>query len=109
MAAPHSATPGASMTSRSMARRDFGALVAAALGAAAWARPAVRLQEGWTSLWNGKDFDGWTTWMQRPEPSSDVPGLAKGANGRYTEPIGSGRDPLNVFSIAQDIDGRPAI
>ena len=64
---------------------------------------------GWTSLWNGRDFDGWTTWMQRPEPGSEVPGLRRDEDGRYTEPIGSGRDPLNVFTIASDVDGRPAI
>ena len=95
------------MTSRSIGRRDFGALVVGTLGAAAFARPQP--QDGWTSLWNGKNLDGWTTWMQRPEPTSEVPGLAKGANGRYTEPIGSGRDPLNVFTISPDLDGRPAI
>ena len=66
-------------------------------------------QSGWTSLWNGKNLDGWTTWMRQPEPSSDVPGLARGADGRYTEPIGSDRDPLKVFSVAPDVDGAPAI
>ena len=66
-------------------------------------------QSGWTTLWNGKDLDGWTTWMRQPEPGSAVPGLKKDANGRYTEPIGSGRDPLEVFSVLRDVDGRPAI
>lgn len=95
------------MTPRSMRRRDFGALALGTLGAAAFARQAP--QDGWTTLWNGKDFDGWTTWMQRPEPTSEVPGLARDANGRYTEPIGSGRDPLKVFTVEPDLDGRPAI
>src|SRR5260221_11193896 len=31
---------------------------------------AIRAETGWTSLWNGSDFDGWTTWMRQPEPSS---------------------------------------
>jgi hypothetical protein len=66
-------------------------------------------QSGWTPLWNGKDLDGWTTWMRQPEPGSDVPGLKKDANGNYTEPIGSGRDPLKVFTVLRDVDGRPAI
>ena len=70
---------------------------------------AVRAQSGWTSLWNGKDLDGWTTWMQKPSSTSDVPGLKRDADGKYTEPIGSGRDPLKVFTIARDVDGRPAI
>lgn len=70
---------------------------------------AVHADNGWTPLWNGKDFTGWSTWMQRPQPTSEVPGLARGADGKYTEPIGSGRDPLKVFTIADNVDGRPAI
>ena len=31
------------------------------------------------------------------------------ADGKYTEPIGSGRDPLKVFTVVNDVDGRPAI
>jgi hypothetical protein len=93
-------------------RREFGAVTVGALGAAVSPK-AVRAQQqaapAWTSLWNGKDLTGWTTWMQRPEPTSNVPGLQKNANGRYTEPIGSGRDPLEVFTVAQNVDGRPAI
>ena len=69
----------------------------------------VRAEPGWTPLWNGTDFDGWTTWMQQPAPTSDVPGLKRDADGKYTEPIGSGRDPLKVFTIVSDVDGRPAI
>jgi hypothetical protein len=64
---------------------------------------------GWTPLWNGKDLNGWTTWMQRPEPTSQVPGLARGADGSYTEAIGSNRDPLKVFTVVPDVDGKPAI
>jgi len=66
-------------------------------------------QSGWTPLWNGKDLDGWTTWMQRPEPTSEVPGLKRDADGKYLEPIGSGRDPLNVFTVETNVDGQPAI
>jgi len=69
---------------------------------------AIRAESGWTSLWNGTNLDGWTTWMQQPAPSSEVPGLARAADGKYTEPIGSGRDPLKVFTV-QNVDGRPAI
>jgi hypothetical protein len=70
---------------------------------------AVHAQSGWTPLWNGKDLDGWATWMQAPAPSSEVPGLKRDADGKYTEPIGSGRDPLKVFTVVRDVDGRPAI
>src|SRR5215510_14591954 len=62
-------------------------------------------QSGWTSIWNGMNLDGWTTWMRQPEATSEVPGLARGADGKYTDPIGSGRDPLNVFTVAPDVDG----
>jgi hypothetical protein len=70
---------------------------------------STHAQSGWTPLWNGKNLDGWSTWMQRPSPSSEVPGLQRDANGRYTEPIGSGRDPLKVFTVDSDVDGRAAI
>ena len=33
----------------------------------------------------------------------------EGRDGKYTEPIGSGRDPLKVFTVRRDVDGRPAI
>ena len=66
-------------------------------------------QSGWTPLWNGKNLDGWTTWMQQPAASSDVPGLKRDGDGKYTEPIGSDRDPLKVFTVVNDVDGKPAI
>jgi hypothetical protein len=98
------------MPSSTIRRRDFGALAFGALGAAVAGSPlGAARQDGWTSLWNGKDFSGWTTWMQRPEPSSEVEGMTRNAQGRYTDPIGTGRDPLKVFTILPDVDGRPAI
>src|SRR6059058_2766963 len=69
----------------------------------------VRADNGWTPLWNGRNLDGWSTWMRQPEPTSEVPGLKRGPDGKYVEPIGSGRDPLKVFSVVGDVDGRPAI
>lgn len=91
-----------------MRRREFGMLALGTMGAIAAAGRAEAALE-WTPLWNGRDFTGWTTWMQKPEAASDVPGLAKDANGKYTEPIGSGRDPLKVFTVVPDVDGKPAI
>jgi hypothetical protein len=79
-------------------------LAAALLGAT-----VTHAQTEWKSLWNGKDLSGWTTWLARPEPGSVVPGLAKDANGRYVEPIGSNRDPLNIFTVVSNVDGRPAM
>jgi hypothetical protein len=69
---------------------------------------ALAADEEWRSLWNGKDLSEWTTWLKRPEPTSDVPGLAKGPDGKYREALGMDRDPLNVFSLVE-IDGQPAI
>lgn len=69
----------------------------------------MRAPNDWTPLWNGRDLDGWTTWMRQPSPQSDVPGLARDADGKYTEPIGSGRDPLKVFTVVPNVDGQPAI
>jgi hypothetical protein len=69
----------------------------------------IRAESGWIPLWNGTDLDGWTTWMQQPAPTSVIPGLTRDADGKYIEPIGSGRDPLNVFAVARNVDGRPAI
>jgi hypothetical protein len=69
----------------------------------------VHAETGWTPLWNGTNLDGWTTWMREPEPSSEVSGLKRDAKGEYAEPIGSGRDPLKVFTVVDDVDGQPAI
>jgi Domain of Unknown Function (DUF1080) len=70
---------------------------------------SVQADRDWTPLWNGRNLDGWTTWMQAPSPTSDVPGLKRGPDGKYLEPIGSGRDPLEVSTVAGNVDGRPAI
>lgn len=70
---------------------------------------AIRAQTGWTPLWNGTNLDGWTTWMRQPASSSEVPGLKRDVDGKYAEPIESGRDPLRVFIVLSNVDGRPAI
>ncbi len=60
-----------------------------------------------TSLFNGKDLTGWYTFQRPPEPSSLVEGLQK-LNGKYVEPIGLDKDPLQVFTVVEE-DGEPAI
>jgi hypothetical protein len=85
---------------------DSRRLVAVILFAAA---ATVHADGGWTSLWNGKDLEGWTTWIDKPSRSLDMPGLRRDSAGRYLDPIGSGRDPLAVFSVVPNVDGRPAI
>jgi hypothetical protein len=77
--------------------------------AALFSLAAAPQPRGWRSLWNGKNLDGWTTWMQAPSATSEVPGLKRDETGKYLEPIGSGRDPLKVFTVSEDVDGRSAI
>ncbi len=65
-------------------------------------------ETAWRPLFNGRDLSGWETFMAKPDPSWDVPGLKRDANGKYLEPIGKNRDPLKVF-VVENIDGGPAI
>jgi hypothetical protein len=64
--------------------------------------------DGWKSLWNGKDLSGWETWLARPNPRSDVPGLTRNDQGNYTEAVGLNKDPKGVYSVVE-VDGKPAI
>jgi hypothetical protein len=50
--------------------------------------------EGWVSLFNGKDLDGWDTWLGKPYQGKEVIGLNK--------------DPNKVYSVVE-VDGKPAI
>ncbi len=65
-------------------------------------------QPAWTALWNGRDLAGWDTYLGRPHKLTDVSGLAKNANGEYTDALGVNRDPRGVFSVVS-VDGAPAI
>ncbi len=62
----------------------------------------------WRPLFNGKDFSGWETYLSKPFYTWDVPGLTRGTNGNYLEPIGKNRDPLKVFTV-ETVDGQAAI
>jgi hypothetical protein len=92
-------------------KRMNAVLVAAAVGIAiapARARVLAPTQAAWTSLWNGRNLDGWTTWIATPDRSVAVADVKRDDTGKYLEPIGPERDPLGIFSVVQ-IDGRPAI
>lgn len=65
-------------------------------------------ETGWTDLFNGENLDGWYTYQMRPEPTSEVAGLARDEQGNYLEPIGLNNDPLNVFTTVTE-DDAPAI
>jgi len=85
--------------------------VAAAIGIAiapARARVLAPSQSAWTSLWNGRNLDGWTTWIATPDRSVAVANVKRDETGKYVEPIGPERDPLGIFSVVQ-IYGGPAI
>lgn len=69
---------------------------------------ATGLTSAWRPLFNGKDLSGWTTWLGKPHASLDLPGEPKDEKGAYTQPLGTGRDPLQVFTITT-VDGAPAI
>src|SRR5262249_12828717 len=59
------------------------------------ARPAIGDRtEGWQALFNGKDLDGWETWLGRPHTGGEIVGLNK--------------DPKNVYSVVM-VDGKSAI
>ena len=58
-------------------------------------------EDAWKPLWNGKDLTGWSTWMQRPDAASKVPEIPRQPDGKYVEVIGSGRDPLKVFTVVE--------
>ena len=91
-----------------MHRRTALHCLAASL-ASRWARaqPGVP-QDGWVPLFNGRDLSGWDTFLGRPHASTDIPGLARAADGTYGEVVGLNRDPRGVFSVVQ-LDGAPVI
>lgn len=62
----------------------------------------------WRSLFNGRDLSGWESFISRPQPMWEVPGVARDAAGNYVENIGVDRDPLGVFTVVQQ-DGEPAL
>ncbi len=78
------------------------------LGCALLCLIGLRAEEPWRPLFNGKNLDGWSTFMTKPDPTWEVPGLKRDAAGKYLEPIGKNRDPLKVFTV-ELVDGRPAI
>jgi hypothetical protein len=54
--------------------------------------PLHAAETGWTSLFNGRDLTGWTTWisMQPDSPNMPAPTSVRGLN----------KDPKKVFSVA---------
>lgn len=59
----------------------------------------------WRPLFNGHDLTGWETFMSKPDPSWNVPGLKRDAAGKYLEPVGKNHDPLKVFTVEPEKTG----
>lgn len=76
--------------------------------AATLAKFAFGGEAEWKPLFNGHDLTGWETFLAKPDPSWDVPGLKRDASGKYPGPIGKNSDPLKVFTVEQN-DGTPVI
>jgi len=70
--------------------------------------PGARADDHWRSLFNGKNLDGWDTWLGKPHRSVEVAGLKKNDKGDYTEAVGLNKDPLKVYTVVTE-DGEPAI
>jgi len=91
---------------RMPAPRRFAVLALAFLAAAGIRAGAA--EGAWRPLFNGRDLGGWETWLGRPHASLEIAGLARGGDGKYTDPIGLNRDPLGVFGVVT-VDGAPAL
>ena len=59
-------------------------------------------------LFNGRDLSGWDTFLGKPHETTEMPGLTRGADGKYAEVVGVNRDPRGVFSVVR-IDGAPVV
>lgn len=53
----------------------------------------------WTYLFNGRDLNGWDTWLAVPNSAYSIPDYPRDTVGNYTEPFGLNHDPLNVFNV----------
>jgi hypothetical protein len=62
----------------------------------------------WRPLFNGKNLDGWDTYLGPPHASVTGLKLAKNEKGAYTEPVGLNNDPTGVYTVVEE-DGKPAI
>ena len=64
--------------------------------------------DGYRSLFNEKDLNGWETYIGIPKPGIEINGLVKDSTGSYIQPIGLNRDPLSIFTVVT-LDGEPVI
>jgi hypothetical protein len=54
----------------------------------------VAAEAPWSPLWNGRDLEGWTTWLAKPHPSAVLPDEPRDAKGNFkirtVAPTGTG-------------------
>ncbi|MDX2022987.1 MAG: DUF1080 domain-containing protein [Deltaproteobacteria bacterium] len=81
-----------------MRRRHF---LAAAGGAVCLAPAAAFAGKAWQPLWNGRDLQGWTTWVGIPHRSRVGLPLPKNPDGTYAEPLGENNDPRGVYTVVE--------
>lgn len=55
----------------------------------------------WRALWNGRDLEGWTTWVGVPHKSRVGLPLLKNPDGSYAEPLGENNDPRGVYRVVE--------
>src|SRR5437868_12100916 len=82
------------LRSRLLVLTVFAVVAGLAPGANAPGSPSSPQKEEWTALFNGRDLDGWDTWLGKPY--------------KGTEPVGLNKDPKGVYSVVT-VDGKPAI
>ncbi len=87
----------------------FAAAVSAVLfGLTGTVDTAVAQAGEWKSLFNGKDLNGWDTWLGRPHASVAGLDLKKDDKGQYAGVVGLNKDPKGVYTVVT-LDGAPAI
>jgi hypothetical protein len=61
-------------------------------------------EEGtWRDLWNRVDLAGFESWLGIPPANIAGLDVPRGADGKYREPMGLGRDPRRVFSVVDQV------
>lgn len=62
----------------------------------------------WQPLFNGKNLEGWDTYLGPPPASVVGLNLEKNAKGAYVQPVGLNNDPTKVYTVVEE-DGAPAM
>lgn len=78
-------------------------------GGAMCASPAfASAANPWRSLWNGRDLQGFSTWVGIPHKSRVGLPLPKNPDGTYAQPLGENSDPRAVYTVVER-DGKKVL